>query len=69
MNYCGWVNNEERVEMQQKDLRQLKTQAKLHTAYISLQKQGYEKLTIHQLCKEASITRATFYNQFRMYMN
>jgi AcrR family transcriptional regulator len=51
--------------MQQKDLRQLKTQAKLHKAYISLQKQGYEKLTIQQLCKEASITRATFYNQFQ----
>lgn len=51
--------------MKNKDLRQIKSQLKLKNAYLSLLAQGYEQLSIQQICKEAAVTRPTFYKQFQ----
>lgn len=50
--------------MKQMDLRQIKSQVKLQQAYLSLIERGYEQLSIQQICKEAAVTRPTFYKQY-----
>ncbi|WP_342468436.1 TetR-like C-terminal domain-containing protein [Ureibacillus sp. FSL K6-3587] len=46
------------------DPRQAKSKEKLHSAYLSLMKDGNVQLTIQQICKEAGLTRPTFYKLY-----
>lgn len=47
------------------DKRIMKTRAALTRALIDLlQQQAYHEITVSSLCKEANISRATFYNNF-----
>lgn len=50
--------------MKDTDFRQIKSQLKLQKAYLSLTQQGFEQLSIQQICKEAKVTRPTFYKQY-----
>ena len=47
------------------DPRQVKSKEKLHKAYLSLLTEGYEQLSIHQVCKKAEVTRPTFYKLYK----
>lgn len=47
------------------DPRQIKSKEKLHEAYLSLQIEGYEQLSVHQVCQKAEVTRPTFYKLYK----
>ena len=47
------------------DPRQIKSKEKLHEAYVSLLIEGYDQLSIQQLCQKASVTRPTFYKLYK----
>lgn len=46
------------------DPRQAKSKEKFHNAYLSLIEDGNVQLTIQQICKEADLTRPTFYKLY-----
>lgn len=47
------------------DPRQVKSKEKLHKAYLSLLIEGYDQLSIQQVCTKASVTRPTFYKLYK----
>lgn len=47
------------------DPRQVKSKEKLHEAYLSLIIEGYEQLSIQQVCTKAVVTRPTFYKLYK----
>lgn len=51
--------------MKQVDARQARSQQKLQQAYLTLLAQGNTQMSIQQICQEASVTRPTFYKQYK----
>ncbi|MBM7633414.1 TetR/AcrR family transcriptional regulator [Geomicrobium sediminis] len=51
--------------MKRIDPRQHRSIEKLHKAYLTLAREESSPLTIQLLCKEANVTRPTFYKQFK----
>ncbi|EZH67503.1 hypothetical protein DH09_06120 [Bacillaceae bacterium JMAK1] len=51
--------------MKRIDPRQHRSIEKLHKAYLTLVREESPPLTIQMLCKEANVTRPTFYKQFK----
>ncbi len=47
------------------DPRQVRSKEKLQEAYLALLIEGYDQLSIQQLCKKAEITRPTFYKSYK----
>ena len=47
------------------DPRQIKSKEKLQEAYISLMIEGYNQLSIQQICTKAGVTRPTFYKLYK----
>ena len=47
------------------DPRQVKSKEKLHKAYLSLLIEGYDQLSIQQICTKATVTRPTFYKLYK----
>jgi AcrR family transcriptional regulator len=50
--------------MPQLDPRQARSIKKLQESYLALLRSGQTQITIQQLCKEAAISRPTFYNNY-----
>lgn len=51
--------------MERLDPRQEQSKQKIHYAYLSLVLKGNDKMTIQAICKEANITRPTFYKLYK----
>lgn len=51
--------------MKQVDLRQIRSQQKLQQAYLTLLAQGNTQMSKQQICKEANVTRPTFYKHYK----
>jgi len=47
------------------DPRQVRSKEKLHEAYLSLIIEGYDQLSIQQVCAKAEVTRPTFYKLYK----
>ena len=47
------------------DPRQVRSKEKLHKAYLSLLIEGYDQLSIQQICTKATVTRPTFYKLYK----